>query len=317
MSEKTILLVEDNPDDELLTLRALRKNKILNYVTVVRDGAEALDYLFGAGQYAGRDTRDMPQVVLLDLKLPKLDGLEVLRRLRADELTRRLPVVVLTSSDEEQDILAKNDREAHDIRHWFEGQGIVALNLVSSPGSGKTTLLERTIRQLDRKLPMAVIEGDQQTMRDAERIEAAGAPVVQVNTGAGCHLDAEMLHRALPRLDLAPGTLLFIENVGNLVCPAMFDLGEAAKVVVISVTEGEDKPLKYPAMFRAADLCVINKIDLLPYLDFDVKQCREFAARVNPGLSFFELSATTGAGMDGWLSWLSERCAESSRKSQG
>jgi len=201
-------------------------------------------------------------------------------------------------------VLGKNDGIAAHNRDFFRQRRVVALNLVSSPGSGKTTILERTIRELRGEIPMAVIEGDQQTMLDAERIEATGVPVVQVNTGAGCHLDADMVHQALHQLDLAANSLLFIENVGNLVCPAMFDLGEAAKVVIISVTEGEDKPLKYPAMFDAAGLCLINKTDLLPHVDFDVARCREYALRVNHHLEFFEISARTGEGMSGWLAWL-------------
>ena len=201
-------------------------------------------------------------------------------------------------------VLGKNDQIAAHNREFFRQKRIVALNLVSSPGSGKTTILERTIRELRGEIPLAVIEGDQQTMLDAERIDATGVPVVQVNTGAGCHLDADMVHQALHQMEPAENSLLFIENVGNLVCPAMFDLGEAAKVVIISVTEGEDKPLKYPAMFDAAGLCLINKTDLLPHVDFDVARCREYALRVNHHLEFFEISARTGEGMSGWLAWL-------------
>ena len=201
-------------------------------------------------------------------------------------------------------VLGKNDQIAAHNREFFRQKRIVALNLVSSPGSGKTTILERTIRELRGEIPLAVIEGDQQTMLDAERIDATGVPVVQVNTGAGCHLDADMVHQALHQMEVAENSLLFIENVGNLVCPAMFDLGEAAKVVIISVTEGEDKPLKYPAMFDAAGLCLINKTDLLPHVDFDVARCREYALRVNHHLEFFEISARTGEGMSGWLAWL-------------
>jgi hydrogenase nickel incorporation protein HypB len=201
-------------------------------------------------------------------------------------------------------VLGKNDGIAAHNRDFFREKRIVTLNLVSSPGSGKTTILERTIRELRGEIPMAVIEGDQQTMLDAERIEATGVPVVQVNTGSGCHLDADMVHQALHQLEPAENSLLFIENVGNLVCPAMFDLGEAAKVVIISVTEGEDKPLKYPAMFDAAGLCLINKTDLLPHVDFDLARCREYALRVNHRLEFFEISAKTGEGMSDWLAWL-------------
>lgn len=209
----------------------------------------------------------------------------------------------------EKDILGANDARAAHNREHFAQHHMLALNLVSSPGSGKTTLLEQTILALAGSLPLAVIEGDQQTLLDAERIERTGAPVVQINTGAGCHLDAEMIHRALHRLELVDNSLLLIENVGNLVCPALFDLGEAAKVVIISVTEGEDKPLKYPAMFAAAQLCLINKIDLLPHLDFDLELCRDYLARVNPELEIFALSAKSGAGMAAWLDWLRARCA--------
>ncbi|WP_405165727.1 hydrogenase nickel incorporation protein HypB [Nocardia sp. NBC_01499] len=203
-------------------------------------------------------------------------------------------------------VLAKNDQLAQRNREWLAERDILALNMMSSPGAGKTTLLERTIRELG-ELPVAVIEGDQATLLDAERIQATGCKVVQINTGAGCHLDAEMLHRALEALDPAAGTLLFIENVGNLVCPALFDLGERSKVVVISVTEGTDKPLKYPHMFAAAELVLINKIDLLPYVDFDLDKCGEFASAVNPGVEILPLSVTTGEGVDRWYSWLFEQ----------
>lgn len=207
----------------------------------------------------------------------------------------------------EIDVLARNAETAVRNRVYFERENILALNLVSSPGSGKTTILERTIRDLHDQLTMAVIEGDQQTMRDAERISATGVDVVQVNTGTGCHLDGDMVHKALHQLDLQHDSVLFIENVGNLVCPALFDLGEAAKVVIISVTEGEDKPQKYPHMFSAATLCLINKTDLLPYVDFNVATCREYARQVNPDLKFIEVSATTGEGMESWYTWLKSR----------
>ncbi|MCK5195856.1 MAG: hydrogenase nickel incorporation protein HypB [Desulfobulbaceae bacterium] len=205
----------------------------------------------------------------------------------------------------EQNILAKNNTVAADNRRYFTDNSIFALNLVSSPGSGKTTLLEKSINRLEGT-PLAVIEGDQQTTRDAERIAATGAEVVQVNTGTGCHLDAGMVRRAAQKLALQKHSVLFIENVGNLVCPALFDLGEAHKVVIISVTEGEDKPQKYPHMFAAAEICIINKIDLLPYVNFDVSKCRQYAQQVNPRLIFFELSATTGEGMAPWLNWLQQ-----------
>jgi len=201
----------------------------------------------------------------------------------------------------EKEVLGQNNAQAAHNREHFRRHNILALNLVSSPGSGKTTILEQTILRLAGSLPVAVIEGDQQTVLDAQRIEKTGVPVAQVNTGAGCHLDASMIHRALHRLEPPPNSLLFIENVGNLVCPAVFDLGEEAKVVIISVTEGEDKPLKYPAMFAAAKLCLINKIDLLPYVDFDLEKCRQYARRANPDLQFCSLSARSGEGMDTWL----------------
>ncbi|WP_410608091.1 hydrogenase nickel incorporation protein HypB [Amycolatopsis sp. lyj-109] len=202
----------------------------------------------------------------------------------------------------EQDILAKNDELAsHNRAHLRDGD-VFAINLMSSPGAGKTTLLERTIRDLDT--PCAVIEGDQETLLDAERIKATGAPVVQINTGAGCHLDASMLHRALHSLAPAPGSTLFIENVGNLVCPALFDLGEAARVVVLSVTEGPGKPLKYPHMFAATDLVLLNKVDLLPYVDFDVGEFERDTRRVNPSATILQVSATRGDGLTGWYDWL-------------
>ena len=210
----------------------------------------------------------------------------------------------------ETDILQENNLLAQRNRGWLEAKGILALNLVSSPGSGKTTLLEKTITAMKDEVPVAVIEGDQQTLNDAERIAATGAPVIQVNTGKGCHLDADMIRRSLDDLAPAENSLLMIENVGNLVCPALFDLGEAAKVVIISVTEGDDKPMKYPNMFAAADLCLINKTDLLPYVDFDVEKCEQAARSVNPKLTFHRVSATTGEGLDLWTGWLRARLQE-------
>ncbi len=204
----------------------------------------------------------------------------------------------------ETDILAKNNLVAERNRGYFEAKNILTLNLVSSPGSGKTTILEKTVSALKKQITCAVIEGDQQTMNDAERIDATGAAVVQVNTGTGCHLDSEMINQGSKKLNLKNDSILFIENVGNLVCPALFDLGEAHKVVIISVTEGDDKPHKYPTMFSVSDLCIINKIDLLPYVDFDVEKCKEFARQVNPNIEFIELSATKGDGMEKWNSWL-------------
>ena len=204
----------------------------------------------------------------------------------------------------ERAILAKNDRLAERNRGWFEGREILALNLVSSPGAGKTSLLERTIRDLKGEMPISVIEGDQQTLNDAERIKAAGAPAVQVNTGTGCHLEADMIERGLAQLRPAFGSVLMIENVGNLVCPAMFDLGEKAKVVVLSITEGEDKPLKYPHMFKAATLMIVSKIDLAPHVDFDIDRCVALAREVNPDIVSIRLSARSGEGMTQWYDWL-------------
>jgi hydrogenase nickel incorporation protein HypB len=204
----------------------------------------------------------------------------------------------------EQDILAKNDGHARFNREFLAERGILALNLVSSPGSGKTTLLTETIKRLLPATPVTVIEGDQQTANDAERIRAAGARALQINTGKGCHLDASMIERALERLQPPDESVLFVENVGNLVCPAAFDLGEAMKVVVLSVTEGEDKPLKYPDMFRAARLMLLNKVDLLPYLTFDVVRCIDYARRINPAIEVMQVSATKGDGLDAWLAWI-------------
>ncbi|WP_216368115.1 hydrogenase nickel incorporation protein HypB [Aeromonas sp. 1805] len=204
----------------------------------------------------------------------------------------------------EMDVLAKNNALAAHNREHFDEEAQLVLNLVSSPGSGKTTLLCETLCQLANKRPCAVIEGDQQTSADADRIRATGVPAVQINTGKGCHLDAKMVHDACHQLPANEGGILFIENVGNLVCPASFDLGEKYKVAILSVTEGEEKPLKYPDMFAAAQLMVINKIDLLPYVSFDVARCIENAKRVNPYIQVIQVSATTGEGMDAWLNWL-------------
>jgi hydrogenase nickel incorporation protein HypB len=208
----------------------------------------------------------------------------------------------------ERDILARNNDHAEDNRRQLAVQGIFALNLVSSPGSGKTSLLVKTIAALGGAIPLAVIEGDQQTENDAARIREAGAPAIQINTGKGCHLDAQMVGLAMQSLGLPDDSLLLIENVGNLVCPASFDLGEAHKVVILSVTEGEDKPLKYPDMFRAADLMLLNKCDLLPYLEFDADLAIEYAHRVNPALQVIRISATSGVGMDEWLAWIAAGC---------
>jgi len=204
----------------------------------------------------------------------------------------------------EEDLLAKNNRLAAGNRAIFASARVFVLNLVSSPGSGKTTLLERTLREVGSRLNFAVLEGDQQTSRDAVRIAATGVPVKQINTGAGCHLDAHMVAHGVESFDLPRTDVLMIENVGNLVCPAGFDLGEDHKVALLSVTEGEDKPLKYPQMFQAAALMIINKTDLLPYLDFDVERCRAFARQVNPKIEILELSCRSGEGLQGWYAWL-------------
>ena len=204
----------------------------------------------------------------------------------------------------QQKVLAKNDSLAAENRAWLTRQGILAVNLMSSPGAGKTTLLERTAQEAGAELGLAVIEGDQETTLDAARIEAAGCPVAQINTGAGCHLDASMVARGLQALRPRPGSLLVIENVGNLVCPALFDLGEAARVVISSVTEGADKPAKYPQMFRGADLVLLSKVDLLPYLDFDTARHAADLARISPRTRILPVSARTGEGLPGWYDWL-------------
>ena len=210
----------------------------------------------------------------------------------------------ISQIDLEKNILHENDLLAQRNRGFLEAKDVFAVNMVSSPGSGKTTLLEESIKKLKGEIDMSIIEGDQQTMNDADRIAATGVPVVQVNTGKGCHLDAHMVLHAIKKLDIKEKSVLFIENVGNLVCPSMFDLGENKRVVIISVTEGDDKPLKYPYMFDSSQICIINKIDLLPYVQFDVKKVKDYALRINHHLEFFELSATTGDGMDAWLDWL-------------
>jgi hydrogenase nickel incorporation protein HypB len=204
----------------------------------------------------------------------------------------------------EQDILQSNQLLAERNRGYFMGKNIFAINLVSSPGSGKTSLLERTLADLKEEVEFSVIEGDQQTMNDADRIEALKIPVVQINTGKACHLDSEMVSNAVLKLEPASNSIVMIENVGNLVCPSMFDLGENSRVVIVSTTEGDDKPIKYPDMFAGSDICIINKIDLLPYLNFDVQKAKDYALQVNPNLQFFEVSATTGEGMDKWYDWL-------------
>ncbi|WP_414590487.1 hydrogenase nickel incorporation protein HypB [Anabaena sp. CCY 9614] len=210
----------------------------------------------------------------------------------------------------EEDILAKNNLIAAQNRGWFKGRNILALNLMSSPGAGKTTLLIRTINDLKSQLSMSVIEGDQETVNDAKKIQETGCKVVQINTGTGCHLDASMIDRGLQQLNPPLDSIVMIENVGNLVCPALFDLGEQAKVVILSVTEGEDKPIKYPHMFRASEIMVLTKIDLLPYVQFDVQKCLEYARQVNPQMQIFQVSATTGEGLDNWYAWLRKKVAD-------
>ncbi|MGH6822233.1 MAG: hydrogenase nickel incorporation protein HypB [Methylocella sp.] len=213
----------------------------------------------------------------------------------------------------ERDVLAKNATLAARNRAWFAGREILALNLVSGPGAGKTTLLERTVREFQPTQTFFVIEGDQATTNDSLRIKAAGAPVVQINTGSGCHLDADMVARGVAELKPPFGSVLMIENVGNLVCPALFDLGERAKVAILSVTEGDDKPIKYPHMFQAAGLLLINKIDLLPYVDFELDRCEVYARQVNPAIEIMSLSATTGEGLETWYEWISS----ASRRERG
>lgn len=207
----------------------------------------------------------------------------------------------------EQDILNKNNLLAERNRGYFDAKNILSINMVSSPGSGKTTVLEKTIFRLKDEFPVFVIEGDQQTMNDAERIKNTGAPVIQVNTGAGCHLDSSMINIAVKELEPKEKSVLFIENVGNLVCPSMFDLGENYRVVVISVPEGDDKPAKYPNMFESSDLCIINKTDLLPYVDFDIEKAKKYAMQANHNMEFIELSAKTEEGISEWINWLKNK----------
>lgn len=204
----------------------------------------------------------------------------------------------------EKDILQYNNVMAARNRGYFDAKNIFTINLVSSPGSGKTSILEKTLFDLKDKMDFYVIEGDQQTLNDANRIDALQIPVIQINTGKGCHLESDMVYDAVKKLDIKENSVLMIENVGNLVCPSMFDLGENKRVVIISITEGEDKPVKYPDMFNSSDICIINKMDLLPYLNFDMDKLKEYALQVNPNLKFFEVSATTGKGMDKWYEWL-------------
>ena len=204
------------------------------------------------------------------------------------------------------DVLSENNKLAERNRGYFEGKEVLCLNMVSSPGSGKTSILEKTITDLVPTCKIFVIEGDQQTTRDAERIEKSGAPSIQINTGTGCHLDARMVNLAMKKMEVENHSVLFIENVGNLVCPALFDLGESKRVIVISVTEGDDKPLKYPYMFESSQLCIINKTDLLPYVDFSVETLRKNAIHINPKLEFILMSAKTGEGMNEWYKWIEQ-----------
>ncbi|MDJ0898887.1 MAG: hydrogenase nickel incorporation protein HypB [Xenococcus sp. MO_188.B8] len=206
----------------------------------------------------------------------------------------------------EQDILKKNNLIAAQNRNWFQARNILALNLVSSPGAGKTTLLTRTIKDLQGEIALSVIEGDQETVNDAQKIRETGCKVVQINTGTGCHLEANMVQKGYQEIDPSPNSVVMIENVGNLVCPALFDLGEDAKVAILSVTEGDDKPLKYPHMFRASKVMILTKIDLLPYVQFNVDRCFKYAQQVNPELTIFQVSAVTGEGLNNWYEWLSQ-----------
>jgi len=267
-------------------------------------GCGSLDVLIGGKRPSRPQNRG-----LISFRLPKNNADIIAAENHQHQLPQfeQLPETVSSRMVQvERDLFAKNDALATGNRKFFAAYNMLALNLVSSPGSGKTTLLVRTLNALKESHSMAVIEGDQQTDNDAERIRATGVPAIQINTGKGCHLDASMVGHALQQLEIPQNTLLFIENVGNLVCPAAFDLGEAAKVVVLSVTEGEDKPLKYPDMFRAARLMLLNKCDLLPYLNFDVVQVINNAKRVNPDIEIIQLSATSGEGMNAWLAWLAE-----------
>jgi hydrogenase nickel incorporation protein HypB len=207
----------------------------------------------------------------------------------------------------EHDILAKNNLIAAQNRGWFKGRNILPLNLMSSPGAGKTTLLTRTINDLKHQLPINVIEGDQETTNDAKKIQETGCQVVQINTGTGCHLDAAMVERGLQQLNPPLNSVVMIENVGNLVCPALFDLGELFKVVILSITEGEDKPIKYPHIFRASQVMILTKIDLLPHVQFDVQRCLEYARQVNPHIQVFQVSALTGTGLENWYEWLLQK----------
>jgi hydrogenase nickel incorporation protein HypB len=258
------------------------------------EGDDAHPHAFGQGTHWRRRHRDSAQSALRD-RIANTGGPAAVH---AEGLSPTRIVAI------ERDILAKNDEYARRNRRRFRDRGLFVLNLVSSPGSGKTSLLVRTIAALQGRVRAAVIEGDQQTTRDADRIRATGAPAIQINTGKGCHLDAQTVGQAFAKLPESLDGLLFIENVGNLVCPAAFDLGEAHKIVILSVTEGEDKPLKYPDMFQAADLLLVNKVDLAPYVEFDIDAAIAYARRVRPGLPVMRVSATTGEGLEAWIDWL-------------
>ncbi|MDB9537638.1 hydrogenase nickel incorporation protein HypB [Dolichospermum planctonicum CS-1226] len=235
------------------------------------------------------------------------DGTVITHSHHHEETTQIHAQIHNTTISLEQEILGKNNLLAAQNRGWFKGRNILALNLMSSPGAGKTTLLTRTINDLKNTLTISVIEGDQETTNDAEKIKSTGCKVVQINTGTGCHLDASMIEKGLQELNPPLNSVVMIENVGNLVCPALFDLGEAAKVVILSVTEGEDKPIKYPYMFRSSDIMILTKIDLLPYINFDVQRCIEYAKQVNPKIQVFQVSATTGEGLESLYHWLSQQ----------
>ncbi|VVN81150.1 hydrogenase nickel incorporation protein HypB [Pseudomonas fluorescens] len=256
----------------------------------------------GCSDGAGARITDLTGSKLQRVTEQQLQGLPMRRR--QHEPAHSHAQVHGTTLNLEQEILAKNNRLAELNRQWLKDRNILLLNLMSSPGAGKTTLLEHTLRDLAGDLSISVVEGDQETLFDAERIRATGCPAVQVNTGTGCHLEAGMLAGALKQLAPAANSLVMVENVGNLVCPALFDLGERAKVVILSVTEGADKPLKYPHMFRASSLMIISKIDLLPYVDFDLDACIAFARRINPDIEVLPLSATRGEGLPHWYAWL-------------
>ncbi|MGP0129231.1 MAG: hydrogenase nickel incorporation protein HypB [cyanobacterium endosymbiont of Rhopalodia musculus] len=211
----------------------------------------------------------------------------------------------------EENILEKNDLIAAQNRVWFKSHSILALNLVSSPGSGKTTLLTKTIKDLKERIKISVIEGDQETANDARKIKETGCKVIQINTGTGCHLEAAMIEKGCTELNPPTDSVLMIENVGNLVCPALFDLGEYAKVAILSITEGEDKPIKYPHMFRKSNVMILTKIDLLPYLQFDVNRCLDYAKQVNPNICIFQVSSITGEGLSIWYDWLENTLKQS------